>query len=179
VGYAATTIDQIANVAGVSVQTVYKVFGTKRALLEELAESAVAGDPKNRDVLEQAWWREQLDEPDPRRQLALIARNARRMYERSGSLMRVIRDAASADTEIAELWAQISRRRRHRSRITARNLTAKPGRLRHETDVVADVLWTQTAPDLWDMLVREAGWKPVKYERWLSQALDALLLRQR
>src|SRR5687768_6404081 len=83
-GYAATTIDEIAESAGVSVPTVYKAFGTKRAIVEELADTTVAGDPKNRDVLEQEWFREQLEEPDPRRQLTLIARNARRMYDRSG-----------------------------------------------------------------------------------------------
>ncbi len=176
-GYAATTIDEIAESAGVSVPTVYKAFGTKRAIVEELADTTVAGDPKNRDVLEQEWFREQLEEPDPRRQLTLIARNARRMYDRSGPLLRVIRDAAAADPEIAALWRQITRRRRHRSRVTARNLATKPGRLRRRTDVVADVLWAQTAPDLWDMLVSGADWTPEEYERWLADALHALLLR--
>ena len=175
-GYAATTIDGIAGAAGVSVQTVYKVFRTKRTLLEHLVDEAMAGEPDRHDLIEQDWFREQLDERDPARQLALIARNARRMYDRSGALLRVVRDAAASGRDIAELWDQISKRRRQRSRATAKNLVGKRGRLRHRTDTVADILWTQTSPEVWDMLVREAGWSADRYERWLADALQALLL---
>lgn len=175
-GYARTTIDEIAAAARVSVPTVYKAFGTKRTILEALADQLVAGDAENPNVVEQDWFREQLEEPDARRQLALIARNARRMYDRSGPLLRVVREAAPADAEIAALWERISARRTHRSRITARNLLTKPGRLRRRTDTVADVLWAQTAPELWDMLVGGAGWTPDQYERWLADALQTLLL---
>jgi AcrR family transcriptional regulator len=175
-GYAATTIDQIAAAADVSVPTVYKAFRTKRAILEQLVDAVMAGDSKAGNLAEQEWFKEQLAAPDARRQLELVARNARRLYERSGSLLRVVRDAAASDADIAELWEQISRRRRQRSRTTARNLTSKPGRLRHHTDVVADILWTQTAPDLWHMLVRDARWTSERYERWLADALETLLL---
>jgi AcrR family transcriptional regulator len=175
-GYTTTTIEQIAAAGDVSIPTVYKAFRTKRAILELLADAVMAGDPKARNLAEQAWFKEQLAALDARRQLELVARNARRMYDRSGALLRVVRDAAASDPDIAELWEQISRRRRQRSRTTARNLTSKPGRLRHHTDVVADILWTQTAPDMWHMLVREAGWTPERYERWLADALKALLL---
>ena len=175
-GYAATTIDDIATGADVSVPTVYKAFRTKRAILERLADSVMAGDPAARNLAEQEWFKEQLAAPDARRQLELVARNARRIYERSGTLLRVVRDAAASDPDIAEIWDRISKRRRQRSRTTARNLVSKRGRLRHQTDVVADILWTQTAPDLWDMLVREAGWTSERYERWLAEALKSLLL---
>ena len=43
-GYAATSIQTIAEQAGVAVQTVYAVFGTKRELLRQLIESTIAGD---------------------------------------------------------------------------------------------------------------------------------------
>ena len=42
-GYVATTIQAIADDAGVAVQTVYAVFGTKRELLRSLLEAAVRG----------------------------------------------------------------------------------------------------------------------------------------
>ena len=42
-GYSATTIQGIAERAGVAVQTVYAVFGTKRELLRELIETRIAG----------------------------------------------------------------------------------------------------------------------------------------
>ena len=43
-GYAATTIQAIADQGGVAVQTVYAVFGTKRELLRQLIESTITGD---------------------------------------------------------------------------------------------------------------------------------------
>ena len=43
-GYAATTIQQIAEQADVAWQTVYSVFGTKAAVLSAVFDVAVAGD---------------------------------------------------------------------------------------------------------------------------------------
>ena len=43
-GYAATTITAIAGQADVAVQTVYAVFGTKRAVLSKLLALRVTGD---------------------------------------------------------------------------------------------------------------------------------------
>ena len=43
-GYAATTIQAIAERAGVAVQTVYAGFGSKRELLRQLIETTITGD---------------------------------------------------------------------------------------------------------------------------------------
>jgi AcrR family transcriptional regulator len=43
-GYAATAITEIAARADVAVQTVYAVFGTKRAVLTELIDARIMGD---------------------------------------------------------------------------------------------------------------------------------------
>ena len=43
-GYGATLLDQVAEQAGVAVQTVYFHFGNKRTLLKEALDLAAAGD---------------------------------------------------------------------------------------------------------------------------------------
>src|SRR3954447_6569818 len=43
-GYAATPLTAVAAEAGVAVQTVYKTFGSKKALLSALVDVTVAGD---------------------------------------------------------------------------------------------------------------------------------------
>jgi TetR/AcrR family transcriptional regulator, regulator of autoinduction and epiphytic fitness len=43
-GYAATPLTAIAAKAGVAIQTVYKVFGSKQALLSTLVDITIAGD---------------------------------------------------------------------------------------------------------------------------------------
>ena len=43
-------------------------------------------------------------------------------------------------------------------------------------DRVADVLWTMNSPEYYLMLVRERGWAPEEFERWLADAWRRLLL---
>src|SRR5436190_1525741 len=48
-----------------------------------------------------------LDAADPARKLRLVAHNSRRVKERAGALMAVIRSAAASDADIAALWDRI------------------------------------------------------------------------
>ena len=43
-GYAGTTIAAIAQAAGVSAETIYATFGSKRAILSHLVDISVVGD---------------------------------------------------------------------------------------------------------------------------------------
>jgi AcrR family transcriptional regulator len=174
-GYAGARVEDVAAEAGVAVPTVYKIFTNKRNLLMAALHAAMTGSDEG-SVDEQAWWREQLDEPDPRRQLQLIARNARRIYERSGAILEVVRDAARDDAELAAVWNEVTEQRRSRSRRTAQRLRPKLGDARSPT--VAELsftLWALTAPDLYASNVR-AGRSPARYEAWLADLLEAAIL---
>src|SRR5947207_6188536 len=92
-GFAGARIDDIASEAGVAAPTVYKGYANKVNLLVGALNQAMAGDEVNA-IDQQAWYAEQLDEPEPVRQLQLVARNARRIYERAGRLLNVLRAAA-------------------------------------------------------------------------------------
>src|SRR5436189_1539138 len=76
-GYAATTMAAIAKEARVALKTVYLAFETKSGLLRALWHLLLRGDESESPVDERDWYREVLEEPDPRRQLQLNARNAR------------------------------------------------------------------------------------------------------
>jgi len=54
-GYVATTIDAIAERAGVSPETVYATFRNKRTLLSALLDVAMAGDDDPVPILERPW----------------------------------------------------------------------------------------------------------------------------
>jgi AcrR family transcriptional regulator len=60
-GYASTTMGQVAEDAGVAVQTVYFVFHTKAALLARTCEFAVMGKESPRPPDEQPWYRAMQD----------------------------------------------------------------------------------------------------------------------
>src|ERR1700712_3641848 len=103
-GYPTTTLEQIAKRAGVAVQTVYFHFGNKRSVLKEAVDVAAVGDDEHVALLERPWLDEVRAEPDPRKVVALWAANGRQIYQRILPIMRVVRDAALIDPDMAAQW---------------------------------------------------------------------------
>src|SRR3954468_17423762 len=66
-GYGATLLEQVAEQAGVAVQTVYFHFGNKRTLLKEALDVAAVGDDEPVPLLERPWLTQIQEETDPRR----------------------------------------------------------------------------------------------------------------
>jgi hypothetical protein len=85
----------------VAVQTVYAVFGTKRAILGQLLEVRTVGDDASTPLRDRADWQAMEHEPNPQRQLALLAAIATRTGERIAALSEVMAAAAGSDPEIA------------------------------------------------------------------------------
>lgn len=176
-GYAATTIEAIAAAAGVSPETIYAVFGSKRALLAELVDVAIAGDGDARPVLEQAWVKEMRDEPDPRRRLAILARRGRLILERRAAIDEIVRGAASADPAIAALWRRGKAQRYAGQRELLRIVvggTAWPAGVDMET--AADTLYAIGSPEIYLLLVVDRGWTGDDFERWYEATLSRLIL---
>ena len=170
-GYAATTLEAIAELADVSPKTLGAVFGSKRALLAEVI---------NPDAFSTHVW--QLIEEvrvteNPARRLALVAQITRQAYEQLVSELELLRTAGAVAPELADLAQQVeARRRQNQARLIA-SLHAqgvlRPGLSLEET---ADVLWALTSYDLYRMLVVEQRWEPERYETWLAQLLVQQLL---
>ena len=176
-GFAGSRITGIATRAGLAVATIYKAFTNKRNLLAHVVERAMTGAAYGGRVDEQAWWLEQLNERDPERQLTLIARNARRIYERAGQVLEVVRAAAALDPEIDEMWRRVTDERVARSRQTASRLVSRASRrARFGASETAVTLMALTAPELYTVQIA-AGRTPAQYERWLGAVLTASLLR--
>jgi AcrR family transcriptional regulator len=175
-GYGGARIGDIAASAGVAVPTVYKVFTNKPTLLTGVVTRAMTGADLAGDVDEQAWWQEQLHEPDPVRQLRMIARNARRIYDRAATVLEILRASAPLDSEIAAAWDEVSAQRLERSRRTAERIVAKSdGGARFDTDGTAVTLLSLTRPELYTDQIG-LGRTPDEYERWLGDVLVASVL---
>ena len=176
-GYAATTMAAIAAGAGVALKTVYVAFETKSGLLRSLWHQRLRGDADDVPVAERQWFREVLEEPDPERQLRLTARNSRAVKLRAADLMRVMRDAAGTDADIAALWQRIQDDFYANQRSIVDSLHAKEA-LSPGLDAArgADILWTLNHPDLWHLLVGERGWTADEWEQWFGDAACAQLL---
>ena len=173
-GYERARIEDIAAEAGVAYPTVYKAFGNKPALLAAAVQHVMTGG-EDGAVDRQEWFREQLDAADAETQLRLVARNARRLYERAGRLLEIVRLAAAADETAAELWQTVNRERLDRARTTARRVATKAD-LRATIAATARTLWALTLPEIYVLQVHHGDLSADHYERWLADLLIASVL---
>jgi AcrR family transcriptional regulator len=176
-GYAATAIAAIAAAADVAVQTVYAVFGTKRAILAELLAARTVGDDDSAALSDRADWRAMEDETNPRRQLAALAAIATRVGGRIAGLYEVMAGAAGSDPEIAAMYRQRQQARYHDQRRVT-ELLAGRGALRPGLSAprAADIIWAIANPRTQYALVAERQWSAAEYESWLADLLAASLL---
>src|SRR5512146_2651000 len=90
-GYAATTLKAIAAEAGVAVQTVYAVYGSKAAILAEL-RALVVSLPEADALVRQA-----LAERTLAGRMRMLAASIRARWEAGGDIVAVNQDAAMVD----------------------------------------------------------------------------------
>ena len=174
-GYAATTLAQVARRAGVAVQTVYFHFGNKRTVLKEAVDVAAVGDDEPVALLERPWLERVRAEPDPRRVIELWLDNSRTIMERVGPIMRVVRDAAATDPEMAAQWNTNAEQRATAFRMLATLLDDRDA-LRVPLDEATDILCALLGLELHAMLV-DRGWTSERWQRWVSETVAATLLR--
>jgi AcrR family transcriptional regulator len=177
-GYAATTMKDIAEAAGVALDTVYATVGPKPVLFRLLVETAISGTQEPVPALERDYVRAIRAEPDPARKLTLYAQAVSRIQQRLAPLVQVLQQAAAGDVELRALWQEISERRAANMGLLAGELAAT-GALRPGLTVAeaADVLWSMNSPELYLLLVGQRGWDPDHYQQWLADAWQRLLLR--
>lgn len=171
-GYAGTTLEAIAEIAGVSPKTVSAVFGSKRSILAGLINPD-AFNTRFQQLLE-----ELRATPEPAQRLLLVAQITRQAYEPLVSEFELLRTAGAVAPELADLARQIgARRRENQFRLIA--YLHEQQALRHDLspEEAADVLWALTSYDLYRALVVEQRWPPDRYETWLAQLLIQHLLR--
>lgn len=179
-GYPATTMDAVAARANVSLKTVYNAYASKSGLLRAVWDLSLKGDLDDAPVAERPWYTALMSEPDPQRQLAMTAKNSRVVKTRIGPMLKVIRDAASVDEDLAALWELIQTDFWANQRAIVESLASK-GALRPDLDVerATDLLWMLNHPDIWLLLVDRRDWSPAEWETWFAAACrDQLLALQ-
>jgi AcrR family transcriptional regulator len=176
-GYTVTTVIAISEAADVAVQTVYAIFGSKRAILTELLRVRVGGDDEAIPLRDRPYWQAVEHETDPGLQLALLASVAAQIGGRIGALYEVMAAASGSDPEIAEMYQRQQQARYQDQRRLAQALSRK-GALRaglSET-TATDIMWTLASPRTYSSLVSERQWATEEYERWLAHMLASALL---
>jgi TetR/AcrR family transcriptional regulator of autoinduction and epiphytic fitness len=178
-GYAATTMERIADEAGVAVQTLYYTFRTKGQLLREVIEVTAAGERDAAPVAQRAWTQEMLTAPSAQRVLALGVEHGTDIFERAAPLWPAVAAAAAADPDVEGYWRGVSdNRRAGQARMVAR--LTELGALRHglDPDHATDLVVVLFGHDVFHGLVSEAGWNVAAYKAWLFTTLVQQLLQQ-
>jgi AcrR family transcriptional regulator len=178
-GYTATSMVRVATEAGVVVETIYRSFGSKAGLFRAVMEAVLAGGAARGDVAveHRPAIRAVIDEPDPRRQIALYVATQPGIHRRAGPLLRALRDGMATDRELRVVWDEMEAWRLDgQGRFVA--LLANKGALRRGLSVeqARDVVWTLCSLAVHDLLVVERGWTAERYQEWLTDALTCELL---
>ena len=176
-GYAATPLTAIATEAGVAIQTVYKIFGSKKALLSALIDVTIAGDDEPVPLSQRSFVAEIAALPDLRAKLARSARHLSDTQARQARVVVALAGAATADPDAAAIWRKNLADRRRGMAMFAAEL-ASTGQVRPDLPVerVTDILWLAMDVRNYDYLVRERGWSVQEFERWYVDTVAAALL---
>ncbi len=165
-GYANTPVRQLAEEAGVAVQTIYSTFGSKDGVLVallELVDQGIGMEELQRAVNEAR---------TPEDIAAAIALMHRRLFEMYGDIAEMVAYAGPFDTSLAPLRERIQARRRSGAERLCERLVGLG--LMEADRIEANVVHLEvvTHERTYEFLTSR-GWSIDQYERWLR---DEVLL---
>ncbi len=168
-GYGPTTIELIAERAGLAVSTIYAIFKNKRGILRAIREAWHA-ESGQRDVYQSA-----LEQTDSARRFELAARATRQQWETGDSMIAIYLGAAAVDLEAAaELKAALQGRRANLDKFI--RVSEEMIRTELTLERAASLFRALTLAEVYKELVHIGGWTPDEYENWLACTLKQQLL---
>jgi AcrR family transcriptional regulator len=175
-GYPATKIESIAEASDTPLPTLYRLFGTKRALLKAVLDTSFVGDDQPVAFGDRPQVLAALSAADPLALVDAFAVICREMMDRSCEIYHVLSTAATVDDEAAELLADI-RRQAHtgRSRIVAalRGMDAVDPALGNGE--AEDIVYTCLSFEVARILTVERGWSAEQYQACITRSLRSVL----
>ena len=177
-GYHSTTIESIATAADVSVETIYKRFGSKAGMLKAARDAAVADAPEPAEFFD--FPAPPVEEAlrastDPQVQLRAVAQFSARRLERLAPFHRMLRSAGAGDQELGHYIAADHAARREAQRDDIQAIAAS-GPLRLPPAQAADTFSALANPDVYLLLTDHFGWSAEQYRAWLAATAARLLL---
>jgi len=178
-GYHAMSVSALASNAGVSAQTVYNAVGGKAAVVKAVYDVLLVGDDAPVAMQDRAEFRAMSAAPDREAFVRAYAALCATIYERVGPLLGVLlAQGAGGDIGLQEFVATIDRERRVGNTNALNALDAAHGIPPHlDRERFIDMVWTVTAPEIYDRFVRRCGWTHAMYAAWLAEALVSIFDR--
>jgi AcrR family transcriptional regulator len=174
-GYTATPMTAIADRAGVALDTVYATVGRKPELARLLIETAISGTDQATPAEQRDYVRAIQAAPDAATKIAVYAAAITAIAPRMALVLDIIQQAAPAEPELAALRTEIAERRAANMRLFVADLAAAAS-LRLDQDEAADIVWATNSAEMYQLLVGQRGWTPQRYERFLTDTWQRVLL---
>lgn len=171
VGFGAASIREIADLASVSPESVYKQFGSKAGLLKGVYDTALAGDDTAIAMVDRPEAAAVREATTPATSVAAYARMAGLLGSRIAPILTVMITAQGGDPAVGELASTVENERLAGATGVAEYWAARHW-LRADVDVrrAADVIWTVNSPEVRSLLIRR-GWTEDAYEAWIVEVL--------
>ncbi|HEY2225318.1 helix-turn-helix domain-containing protein [Actinomycetospora sp.] len=168
-GYADTTLDAVADAAGVSRRTVVNAVGGKSALLSLAWDVSLVGDDEPVPMAERPAVLAILASTDPTESVRLWAEMTVDVVARAAPIGRALEAAADVDADAAALLAKADAERLEGARAFARHLASIGGLASGVTvERAADAFWALDDGASYRRLVLERGWSTAAYGHWLE-----------
>ena len=174
-GYGGTTINAIAASVGVSADLIYKSFGGKPGLVRAIRARALLGQgPTPAEDRSDALHARHTDGREILRAWGALTAE---VQPRVAPILLLIRDASANDPELSVLLDEMDADRLRRMTDNARRLQ-HAGHLRAgiTLNFAADILWTYSAPELYELLVIRRRWSPARFGRFVAEAMINALI---
>jgi AcrR family transcriptional regulator len=168
-GYVATTMGDIAQEAGVALQSVYNVGQSKADLLHLVTDLAVSGDEQEVMLLDRPDFAAISVESSAERQVQMIAALIAATMERLAPVWVAYREAAAVDARAAANLIAAHRRRHDTFAGMIRMLPEE--RLRQPPEESTATAWAIGSIDVFLLLRSVLEWDPARYSEWLSRTL--------
>lgn len=176
-GYAATSIDLIADTAGVGRSTVFSAAGGKPWLLKTAYDRAIVGDDEQVPLVQRPQVQRLFAMTDPAEIVEGYVEVLSNAAQRVSRIYEVVRAAAGMDGEVGTLWTDICGQRLEGATIIATLLKKKQGLKTGLTVAAArDLIWIYNDPGMHYALVEGRGWSQRRYHDWLLETFNYQLI---
>jgi AcrR family transcriptional regulator len=159
----------VAGSAGVAVETVYAIFGSKADLFLAVLDVGVVGDDLPIPLAERAEFAA-LGRGNRAQRARAAARLVRGINQRTYGIQKALREAAASDAELSKRLREADERRRINVEDGARLVAARP-----VSRTERDGLWAVLSGEVFELLTERSGWSAARYERWLADTIVRLL----
>jgi len=176
-GFGATSIDQIADTADLSPQSIYATYGSKAGVLARAIDVALVGDHDGIPVVDRAPGLADISAAVCAARFAAYAKFIRILNEGVAPLIRVMEQAASSDPALSELRSGLRVTQQADCRHWIDQLGSKALRPGLSAAHAVDVMSMVDSPYVYSLLTVDGSLTPDDYERWLAHALPHLLLK--